>query len=186
MDKLKKFAPVIVVVLVLIVIAAGSGSGSSGSSTTEASTEAATTEAVTEEASTPTAKLDTMMDDVKVASYTVDETGVTLELSYDSADTDYITAEVTSFEYGDKQVQMTYDSDQDKYAAAGVTFETDGDANDFGSVQLQGGSTVTVKFSVDGFSKAKDYDGFAIYFDLKYSGSFSGEIKDDYVKVSIS
>ena len=43
-----------------------------------------------------------------------------------------------------------------------------------------------MKFSVDDFDKAQDYDGFDIYFNLKYSGSWSGEMKDDYVKVHVS
>ncbi len=43
-----------------------------------------------------------------------------------------------------------------------------------------------MKFSVNSFTEAKDHDGFTAYFDLKYSGAFTGEIKDDYIKVRVS
>lgn len=166
---------------------ANAGSSTQNASETQKDDSAAQkAEDKTPEETGPKASIDTLLDDIKVDSYTVDESGVTLNLSFDSSESDYVSCDISRFEYAGKKVYMGYDSEQDKYSAPGIKFEENGKASDWGGVQLQGGSKTTVKFSVDDFDKAQDYDGFDIYFNLKYSGSWSGEMKDDYVKVHVS
>ncbi len=193
----KKVLIAIGVVLVLAAIggalpennAKGTDAGSSAESVSETKKDSDTSEKAenkTPEEKKPEASIDTLLDDIKVDSYNVDDSGVTLNLSFDSAESDYVSCDISHFEYAGKKVYMTYDSDQDKYSAPGIKCEENGEASDWGGFQLQGGAKTTVKFSVDDFSKMQDYDGFNIYFNLKYSGSWSGEMKDDYVKVHVS
>lgn len=167
----------------------GTDAGSSAESVSETKKDSGASEKAGNKApeeKEPRASVDTQLDDIKVDSYTIDDSGVTLNLSFDSAENDCVSCEISRFEYAGKKVYMTYDSDQDKYSAPGVNFEENGETSDWGGFQLQGGSKTAVKFSVDDFSKMQDYDGFDIYFNLKYSGSWSGEMKDDYVKVHVS
>lgn len=134
----------------------------------------------------PQVTTDSTLDDIKVDSCAVADDGVTFELSYDSADTNWITCVINRFEFGDKTVSMRYDSERDAYVADGITFMDDGEPSDFGSFQLQGGTKKSVKFVVDGFGSARDYDGFKLYVDEVFSGSWSGEFKDEYVTVHVS
>ncbi len=184
----KKKIIMIAAAAILVLAAIGSGMSQNGGQTTASSTsQKSEQQTATTETKAPTVKVDAVTDLVKVNSYTVDDTGVTVDVSFDNGkQADGVNVEVTRFKYGDKDVNMIYDKSTDKYAANGVTFTEGGKVSEFGSFFLNSGSSTTLKFSVDGFTKASDYDGFAVYFDLKYSGSFTGEIKDDYIKFSVS
>lgn len=184
-QKMSKGKKALIITAVLLVLAA-IGNAMPQESTQGADTAAGTDgkQATTAAADSPTAKLDYSLDDVKVDSYSVDDDGVTLNLSYDSDKNNYVQLEITYLHLGKKSVRFNYDSSTDKYVADGFQLEQDGKPNDMGLIQLQGGSKTTVKFSADDAKKASDYDTFEAHFDMNYSGSWRGTIKDDYVKVS--
>lgn len=194
MEKKKKIAIAIGVVLVLVII--GSLSPQSNNqdtnnvatpqTTAEGSANDSSATDNTEKEKSPQVKVDAMMDEIKVTSYSADDTGVTVDLSYNGNKQNLIYCKATRFEYGGNSYYLNYDPEKDAYSAGGVTFEENGEFNKFGSFELTGGSKTSLKFSVDGFTEVKDYDGFIAYFDLKYSGTFTGEIKDDYIKVRVS
>lgn len=196
MDKKKKIAIAIGIILVLAIIGGQSSQSNEQKETNAPETQ---TTAENQNSNTPSTnsekesgekaikvKTDAIMDDIKVASCSADDTGVTVELSYNSDEKNLIYSKATRFEYGGNSHYLEYSSEKDAYLADGVTFEENGELARAGAFELNGGSKTTLKFSVDSFVEAKDYDGFTVYFDLKYSGASNGTIKDDYIKFRVS
>ena len=134
----------------------------------------------------PKVSVDSILDSVKIDSYEVTKDGVTLNLSNDDDENDWVTCNIKSFSFNDETVYMEYDSDKDKYVAKGVTVKENGKTSYWGMFQLQGGASTKIKFSVKNFKKIEDYNGFKVTMDLKYAGSFTGEMKDDYIQVHVS
>lgn len=156
-------------------------------SSAEEKQERSTTEV--EEASSkkaPEVSIDSRLDDTNIDSYKVTKDGITLNLSNSRSEKDWISYEIKSFELNGETVYMNYDSGKDKYIAEGVTVKENGKKSYWGMFQIQGGASSKIKFSVKGFNEIEDYDGFKVTLDLKYAGSFSGKIKDDYIQVHVS
>lgn len=196
MDKKKKIAIAVGIVLVLAIIGGQSSqsneqkqsSAPEAQTTTESQNNDTTSTEIEKETSekTPNVKIDALMDKLKVTSCSADDTGVTVELYYDDNEKNFVYCKATRFEYGEATHYLTYDSEKDAYLADSVTFEQNGEMDKLGSFELYGGSRTTLKFSVEEFAEAKDYDGFTAYFDLKYAGDFNGEMKDERIKVRVS
>lgn len=180
----KKIIIIVVVVLVVLLAIGGAGSGNNQNSNTNQNS--STTEQTAATGASPKMSIDSMTDDLNVDSYSVDDSGVTFNFAYTSDEKNYLNCEPTYFKYGDSSSSMTYDKEQDKYFAKGITFYQDGEENKSGLITLNGGAKTTVKFTVDGFTKAQEYDGFEFHFDLKYSGASQRTIKDDNIKVHVS
>ena len=53
-------------------------------------------------------------------------------------------------------------------------------------VKLYGGQSATLKFTVEEFTKAEDYDGLKIYMNQRFAGTFNGEMKDLTLTVHVS
>lgn len=135
----------------------------------------------------PKISVDSMLDSVTIDSYEVTKDGVTLNLSFDdSNENNWVTCNIKSFSFNNETVPMEYNSKKDKYIAKGVVVKENDETSYWGMFQLQGGTSTKIKFSVNDFKKIEDYDGFKVTIDQKYSGSFSGEIKDDYIEVHVS
>lgn len=186
MQKKKKILIVVGIILVLLIIGGLSSQPGKQNSADDSTAQTTTETDSSTESKEPAVKIDAMLDDIKIDSYTVDNDGVVLNITYNSSDKNWVCCEVTRFEYNGKTSYMKYDSEQDKYLAEGVEFEQNGEPCIMGLFTLRGGEKATLKFTVDSFSEVRDYNDFAIYCNLKYSGTFSGEIKNDYVKVQVS
>ena len=171
---------IIIVVAVIVILAAiGCGSSQSGNQ--------AATQDSTSEANTPTVRVDCGLDSTDITSCSVDDSGVTIEIYDNESNTENLTLyEVSKYEFGGNTVYSKYDSEKDKYVAKGVTLTIDGEESLFGSVELYGGESATLKFSVEEFTKAEDYDGFVIYMNQRFAGTYNGVLKDLALTVHVS